>query len=136
MELRLLLYVGLTNLFCDALFIILFLQIAAGEAKNPRRNLPKAIKRVYIRKCKYSTVVLPFFTYIHFVGILLFYILGTLVIGLLVPSNSPFLNLSGTAGTAAASPFVIAIERARIKALPSVNTSCLRTWVVSNRVHR
>jgi hypothetical protein len=23
--------------------------IAAGEAKNPRRNLPKAIKRVYIR---------------------------------------------------------------------------------------
>lgn len=23
--------------------------IAAGEAKNPRRNIPKAIKRVYIR---------------------------------------------------------------------------------------
>lgn len=36
--------------------------IAAGEAKNPRRNLPKAIRRVYIR-------------------ILLFYICGTLVIG-------------------------------------------------------
>lgn len=36
--------------------------IAAGEAKNPRRNLPKAIRRVYIR-------------------ILLFYIGGTLVIG-------------------------------------------------------
>jgi yeast amino acid transporter len=38
------------------------LQIAAGEAKNPRRNLPKAIKRVYIR-------------------ILLFYIGGTAIIG-------------------------------------------------------
>lgn len=37
--------------------------IAAGEAKNPRRNLPKAIRRVYIR-------------------ILLFYIGGTLIIGM------------------------------------------------------
>jgi amino acid transporter len=78
--------------------------IAAGEAKNPRRNLPKAIRRVYIR-------------------ILLFYIGGTLVIGvynstrfcayslgfhlgLLVPSNHPSLNLN--TGNAAASPFVIA----------------------------
>lgn len=82
--------------------------IAAGEAKNPRRNLPKAIKRVYIR-------------------ILLFYILGTLVIGLLVPSNDPALNLKGAKGTAAASPFVIAIERAGIKALPSIINACLLT---------
>ncbi|TFK76917.1 hypothetical protein BDN72DRAFT_852187 [Pluteus cervinus] len=49
--------------------------IAAGEAKNPRRNLPKVIKRVYIR-------------------ILLFYILGTFIIGLLVPSNAEGLNLA------------------------------------------
>ncbi|CAL1695964.1 unnamed protein product [Somion occarium] len=48
--------------------------IAAGEAKNPRRNLPKAIKRVYVR-------------------ILLFYIGGVIIIGLLVPSNNPDLNL-------------------------------------------
>ncbi|KAF8807581.1 amino acid permease [Phlegmacium glaucopus] len=80
--------------------------IAAGEAKNPRRNLPKAIKRVYIR-------------------ILLFYIGGTLVIGLLVPSNDPGLNLGS--GTAASSPFVIAIERAGIKALPSIINACLLT---------
>ncbi|KAL4068227.1 amino acid permease/ SLC12A domain-containing protein [Scleroderma yunnanense] len=77
--------------------------IAAGEAKNPRRNLPKAIRRVYIR-------------------ILLFYIGGTFVIGLLVPSNNPSLQLeSGTA----ASPFVIAIETAGIKALPSIINACL-----------
>lgn len=75
-------------------------QIAAGEAKNPRRNLPKAIKRVYVR-------------------ILLFYIGGTFVIGLLVPSNDPQLVL-GT-GTAASSPFVIAIQNAGIKGLPSVS---------------
>ncbi|KAF8474307.1 amino acid permease/ SLC12A domain-containing protein [Gautieria morchelliformis] len=80
--------------------------IAAGEAKNPRKNLPKAIKRVYIR-------------------ILLFYIGGTLVIGLLVPSNDPGLNLQSK--NAAASPFVIAISRAGIKGLPSVINACLLT---------
>ncbi|KAG1831654.1 amino acid permease/ SLC12A domain-containing protein, partial [Suillus subalutaceus] len=79
--------------------------IAAGEAKNPRRTLPKAIRRVYIR-------------------ILLFYIGGTLVIGLLVPSNNPLLQLnSGTAQ----SPFVIAIETAGIKSLPSIVNACLLT---------
>ncbi|KAF8601762.1 amino acid permease [Ceratobasidium sp. AG-I] len=80
--------------------------IAAGEAKNPRRNLPKAIRRVYIR-------------------ILLFYIGGTLVIGLLVPSNHPRLNLGS--GDAAASPFVIAIQTAGIKGLPSVINAALLT---------
>ena len=74
-------------------------QIAAGEAKNPRRNLPRAIRRVYIR-------------------ILLFYIGGVTIIGLLVPSNDPGLNLAN--GTAAASPFVIAIKRSGIKVLPGV----------------
>ncbi|KZV62415.1 amino acid permease [Peniophora sp. CONT] len=79
--------------------------IAAGEAKNPRRNLPKAIKRVYIR-------------------ILLFYIGGVIIIGLLVPSNEPRLDL-GSAGTAAGSPFVIAIQNANIRALPSIINACL-----------
>ncbi|KAF8211454.1 amino acid permease [Mycena galopus ATCC 62051] len=79
--------------------------IAAGEAKNPRRNLPKAIKRVYIR-------------------ILLFYIGGVTIIGLLVPSNNPDLNISSTA---AGSPFVIAIQRSGIKALPSIINACLLT---------
>ncbi|KIK51370.1 hypothetical protein GYMLUDRAFT_50605 [Collybiopsis luxurians FD-317 M1] len=78
--------------------------IAAGEAKNPRRNLPKAIKRVYIR-------------------ILLFYIGGVWMIGWLVPSTDDRLHL-GT-GTAAASPFVIAIQNAGIKGLPSLINACL-----------
>ncbi|KAF8490299.1 amino acid permease-domain-containing protein [Gautieria morchelliformis] len=88
--------------------------IAAGEAKNPRKNLPKAIKRVYIR-------------------ILLFYIGGTLTIGLLVPSNDPGLNLQSK--NAAASPFVIAISRAGIKGLPSVINACLLTsaWSAASR---
>jgi len=80
--------------------------IAAGEAKNPRRNLPKAIRRVYIRIC-------------------LFYIMGVFIIGILVPSNSNELNLNS--GTAAASPFVIAITRSGISGLPSLINACLLT---------
>ncbi|KAF9036416.1 amino acid permease [Hymenopellis radicata] len=80
--------------------------IAAGEAKNPRRNLPKAIRRVYIR-------------------ILLFYIGGTIIIGLLVPSDNEGLNLAD--GTAASSPFVIAIKNAGISSLPSVVNAALLT---------
>ncbi|KAH8102603.1 amino acid permease [Cristinia sonorae] len=80
--------------------------VAAGEAKNPRRNLPKAIKRVYIR-------------------ILLFYIGGVIVIGLLVPYTDPDLGL--TTSNAAKSPFVIAIKNAGIKGLPSVINAALLT---------
>ncbi|KAH7920395.1 hypothetical protein BV22DRAFT_1050370 [Leucogyrophana mollusca] len=87
--------------------------IAAAEAKNPRRNLPKAIRRVYIRIC-------------------LFYIGGVFVIGLLVPSNQPLLNLS--AANASASPYVIAINQAGIKGLPSVINAALLTsaWSASS----
>ncbi|KAI9455851.1 amino acid permease [Russula earlei] len=80
--------------------------VAAGEAKNPRRNLPKAIRRVYVR-------------------IVLFYIGGVFIIGLLVPSNDPGLGLGK--GTASASPFVIAIKRSGIKILPHIINACLLT---------
>jgi amino acid transporter len=94
--------------------------IAAGEAKNPRRNLPKAIKRVYIR-------------------ILLFYIGGTIIIGLLVPSNNPELNLATVngiptgipTGNPSSSPFVIAIKQAGINALPSIVSACFLTSALS-----
>ncbi|KIP01622.1 hypothetical protein PHLGIDRAFT_96848 [Phlebiopsis gigantea 11061_1 CR5-6] len=80
--------------------------IAGGEARNPRRNIPKAIRRVYVR-------------------ILLFYIGGVSIIGLLVPYTNPDLNLN--ASTAAKSPFVIAIKAAGIKGLPSVINAALLT---------
>ncbi|RSH95793.1 hypothetical protein EHS25_000885 [Saitozyma podzolica] len=79
--------------------------IAAGEAKNPRRNLPRSIKKVYIR-------------------ILVFYLGGTFIIGLLVPSDNTSLTLnSGTLK----SPFVIAIRNAGIPVLPSIINACLLT---------
>ncbi|THH11561.1 hypothetical protein EW145_g583 [Phellinidium pouzarii] len=80
--------------------------IAAGEAKNPRRNLLKAIKRVYIR-------------------VIIFYLGGSFIIGLLVASNNVDLDLNSS--TAAKSPFVIAIKTAGIKGLPSVINAALLT---------
>ncbi|EXJ77827.1 AAT family amino acid transporter [Capronia epimyces CBS 606.96] len=77
--------------------------IAAGEAENPRRNLPKAIRRVFWR-------------------LLLFYVLGSLAVGVLVPYNDPDLLTALATGApgAASSPWVIAIKRAGIPALPSI----------------
>lgn len=76
--------------------------IAAGEAANPRKTVPKAISSVFYR-------------------ILLFYILGALVVGMLVPSDDP--RLLGGTGDAASSPFVIAINHAGIKILPDLVNS-------------
>lgn len=85
-------------------------QMAAGETTNPRRNIPRAIKRVYIR-------------------ILLFYLAGTFIIGLLVPWNNEDLNLEApdAAATAAHSPFVIAIKIAGIGGLPHVINAAILT---------
>lgn len=55
---------------------------------------------------------------------MLFYILGVFIIGIITPSNSDRLKLTSDA---ASSPFVIAIEKAGIKALPSIINACLIT---------
>ncbi|GAA5840960.1 hypothetical protein JCM3766R1_005414 [Sporobolomyces carnicolor] len=73
--------------------------LAAGEAKNPSISLPRAIHRVLFR-------------------IALFYVSGVFIIGLLVAYDDPALGRAD--GTALSSPFVIAIDRAGINALPSI----------------
>ncbi|EJD00419.1 general amino acid permease 1 [Fomitiporia mediterranea MF3/22] len=73
--------------------------IAASETESPRRNISKAVRRVFYR-------------------ILLFYLLGVFVTGLLVPYTDG--QLLSDVGNAAASPFVIAFTRAGIKVLPSI----------------
>ncbi|ORY21043.1 general amino acid permease 1 [Naematelia encephala] len=85
--------------------------IAAGEVQNPRVSVTKAIKRVFIRIC-------------------LFYVLGILIVGMLVPSNDKQL-LAATGTTAASSPFVIAFSRVGIKALPSIINACVLTSAFS-----
>jgi len=89
--------------------------VAAGEAEDPRRNIPKAVRRVFWR-------------------ILFFYVLGTLAIGVLVPYNDPnLLNAIATgAAGAAQSPWVIAIHRAGIPALPSIINAVILTSATSS----
>ena len=77
--------------------------VAAGEAENPRKNIPKAVRRVFWR-------------------ILFFYVLGSLAVGVLVPYNDPNLlgALAANAAGAAQSPWVIAIHNAGVPALDHI----------------
>ncbi|PGH32769.1 AAT family amino acid transporter [[Emmonsia] crescens] len=89
---------------------------AAGEAANPRRNIPKAIRRVFWR-------------------IITFYVLGSLAIGMLVPyDDKNLLNAqkSDKSSTGAASPWVIAVQRAGIPVLPSIINAVILTSASSS----
>ncbi|KAJ7580196.1 general APC amino acid permease [Mycena floridula] len=84
--------------------------IAASETESPRRNIKKAVGRVFYR-------------------ILLFYILGILMIGMLISYDDTALLQS--AGNAAQSPFVIAMTRAGVKVLPHIVNACVFTSAFS-----
>ncbi|KAI2607798.1 proline-specific permease [Hypoxylon sp. NC1633] len=77
--------------------------IASGETEDPRRNIPKAIRRVFWR-------------------IAIFYILALFLVSLCVSSaDSRLLDaIKNSDPGAASSPFVIAIENGGIKILPSI----------------
>jgi amino acid transporter len=88
------------------LMLIAQVVIAAAETRNPHRSIPKATKRVTYR-------------------ILFFYVLGSILIGMIVPYNNP--DLVSGSGNADSSPWVIAIKAAGIPALDSiVNVSVTR----------
>lgn len=88
--------------------------VAAGESENPRRNIPKAVRRVFWR-------------------ILFFYVLGSLAIGLLIPYNEGRLldAIHNDAPGGAASPWVIAIYRASVPVLPSIVNVAILTAATS-----
>lgn len=85
------------------------LALAAAETRNPRKALPLALNTVWIRIC-------------------LFYLTSVFIIGIIVSSEDPRL---GSGGTAAASPFVIAIKDAGIRALPSIVNAAILTSALS-----
>lgn len=87
--------------------------IAAAESVDPHRAIPSAARRVTYR-------------------IALFYILGALLIGLIVDPRAPGL-VSGS-GNANSSPWVLAIQQARIRALPSIINACIlvSAWSAGN----
>ncbi|KAK3935078.1 amino acid permease/ SLC12A domain-containing protein [Diplogelasinospora grovesii] len=111
-------FLGLFSTLVNAAFSyagVELVAVAAGEAENPRKNIPKAVRRVFWR-------------------ILFFYVLGSLAIGVLVASNDPHLlsaQESGAAG-AAQSPWVIGIQNAGIAVLPSIINAVILTSASSS----
>ncbi|KAJ5577921.1 uncharacterized protein N7459_006885 [Penicillium hispanicum] len=85
--------------------------LAAAETANPAKSIPKAAKQVFWR-------------------ITIFYVLGTFIVGLIVPYNAPYLLNADTSDTAA-SPFVASIKNAGISGLPSVMNAVITISVIS-----
>lgn len=86
------------------------ISISAPETEAPRRNIPKATSRFIYR-------------------LIFFYVIGSLLIGCIVPSNSPLL-MSGS-GNASASPFVIGILNAGIPVLNHIINAVILTSACS-----
>ncbi|TID19803.1 hypothetical protein CANINC_003686 [Pichia inconspicua] len=86
-----------------------YLGMIAGEARNPRRVLPRAFKTIIYR-------------------LAFFYVLGSLSVGILVKHNDPALVTAVSQGAAGAnvSPYVISMKNMGINVLPSiVNVLCI-----------
>ncbi|KAF8544723.1 amino acid permease/ SLC12A domain-containing protein [Trichophaea hybrida] len=99
-------FCGFLKSFVNAVFAFLGAEVIAVcscETKNPRRNIPKAVRSMYFL-------------------ILFFYVFGVFAIGLLVPYNDKSLAkaLDSGAKGAAGSPWVIAIQNAGIQGLPHI----------------
>jgi len=109
-------FLGVWACMVNALFAYMgteLIGVTVGEASDPRRNIPSAIKKTFWR-------------------ILIFYIGGVFCISLLVASNDPDLFVANRASTsAAASPFVVAVRQLQIKALPSIINGAILIFVLS-----
>lgn len=106
---------GLCSVFINAAFAFggtELVGLAAAETANPRKSLPTAIKQVFWR-------------------ITIFYVVSLTLVGLLVPYNDERLIHKSSSADAHASPFVIAIENAGIKVLPSVMNVVIMISVLS-----
>ncbi|KAG6818155.1 hypothetical protein H0H87_000060 [Tephrocybe sp. NHM501043] len=109
-------FLGFWATLTNALFAYIgteLIGVTVGEAENPRRNIPIAIRRTFFR-------------------ILVFYVGGVFVIGLIVPStdNSLFTATKSKTG-AAASPFVVATKLVGIKVLNHIINAAILIFVMS-----
>lgn len=99
-------FLGFLQCLIQASFTIAgpdYVSMAAGEAINPRVVMPKAYNAVFYR-------------------LTTFFILGSLCVGINVPYNDPTLIAAFRDGLpgAAASPYVVAMNRLRISVLPHI----------------
>lgn len=88
--------------------------MAAGEAENPRVVMPRAFNAVFYR-------------------LTAFFILGSLAVGILVPYNDVEMATAFKTGApgAAASPYVVAMNRLRIRILPDIVNAMVLTAAFS-----
>jgi yeast amino acid transporter len=90
--------------------------VTVGEAQNPRKAIPKAVKLTFYR-------------------IVFFYIILIFLLGLNVPYNSNLLlsanNISDKTVSAEASPFVVAAIIAGVEAMPDIINVCLLVFTFS-----
>jgi amino acid transporter len=110
-------FYGFWSSLVNAVFAYLgteLIGVTVGEAQNPRKTIPRAIKLTFYR-------------------ILFFYCLAVFFLGMLGPYNSKELAFAvDKAGTkASASPFVVAIKIAGIKALPDILNACILLFTFS-----
>lgn len=88
-----------------------FVGIAAGESKDPGKNIPKAVRQVFWR-------------------ILLFYIFAILIVGMLIPYTDPNL-LKSDVTDIAVSPFTLVFQRAGLAFAAAAMNAVILTSVLS-----
>ncbi|ERS98131.1 hypothetical protein HMPREF1624_04911 [Sporothrix schenckii ATCC 58251] len=89
-----------------------YISMAAAEAKHPRVYIKTAFKTVFWRFGA-------------------FFILGSLCVGIVVAYNDPLLSAGAGSGTAAGSPYVVAMTNLGIRVLPDVVNALLFTSIFS-----
>ncbi|KAF1956077.1 hypothetical protein CC80DRAFT_492368 [Byssothecium circinans] len=99
-------FLGFLQCLIQASFTIAgpdYVSMAAGEAENPRKIMPRAYNAVFYR-------------------LTCFFVLGSLCVGINVPYNDPEMTAAFKDGKpgAAASPYVVAMNRLRIEGLPHI----------------
>jgi amino acid transporter len=91
-----------------------YVSMAAGEAENPRTVMPRAFNAVFYR-------------------LTAFFVLGSLAVGILVPHTDEELKaaFANSAPGAAASPYVVAMNRLQIRILPDIVNAMVLTAAFS-----
>ncbi|KAJ3573964.1 hypothetical protein NP233_g2089 [Leucocoprinus birnbaumii] len=106
-------FLGFWATLTNALFAYIGTELIGVTAENPRKNIPIAIRRTFFR-------------------ILVFYVGGVFVIGLIVPSTDRSLFVATSAKTgAAASPFVVATTLVGIRVLNHIVNAAILVFVMS-----
>ncbi|EQB46376.1 amino acid permease [Colletotrichum gloeosporioides Cg-14] len=110
-------FLGFLQCLIQASFTIAgpdYVAMAAGEAENPRKVMPRAFNAVFYR-------------------LTAFFVLGSLCVGILVPYNDPEMTAAFKDGQpgAAASPYVVAMNRLKIGVLPHIVNAMVLTAAFS-----